>query len=81
MAEETPEIKLVVEKLKKKLPEKRLWAIVNQEEVPVGISLARTPGGALKKFEERTKIPRNGYHAEEIKFTAGFALLSGQLVF
>lgn len=45
-----------------------LWAIYGEEEQPVGITRAKTMGGALKVYEDRTGLSRYGLHAQKMMF-------------
>jgi hypothetical protein len=45
-----------------------LWVIYGEEEQPVGIALAKTMGGALKVYEDRTGLSRYGLHAQKMMF-------------
>lgn len=56
---------------------KHLWAILDQEEIALGLCLAKTAGGALHLYEETTGHDRAGLRAEVLQFEAGCALLPG----
>jgi len=46
----------------------KLWLILGNEELPLGISIAKTSGGAKKKYEERTGKSREHIHVERLRF-------------
>ena len=53
---------------KKQKSEIRIWVILNEEEAPVGLQLAKTSTGAKKKYEERTGNSRHGVHVEMVEW-------------
>jgi hypothetical protein len=75
MADETKKEK----KKKKNSDDTKLWLILGEEELPLGISVAKTEGGAKRIYSERTGRSRDCIHVEEIKFHkqyAGFTSLT-----
>lgn len=70
MAEENTDTKK--KKKKKNLDENKLWLILGAEELPLGISVAKTSGGAKKIYSERTGRSRDTIYTEEISFHKQF---------
>lgn len=56
----------------KKPDENKLWLILGEEELPLGISVAKTSGGAKKIYSERTGRSRDTIYTEEISFHKQF---------
>jgi hypothetical protein len=54
----------------------KLWAIMGEEESPRALTLAKTRGGALKKYEEYSGRTRYGLHVEEVTFGDGCFVFS-----
>jgi hypothetical protein len=52
--------------------ESKLWLIIGNEELPLGIAVAKTSGGAKRIFAERTNRSRESVHVEELKFKKQF---------
>lgn len=50
----------------------RYWVVYGNEEKPLGIAFAKTPGGAKKKYEDRTHQTRDGIYVEELEFKKGY---------
>ena len=49
----------------------KLWAIFSEEEKPIAVSYAKTRGGALRNYEQRSGHTRFGLHVEEMDFEKG----------
>lgn len=50
----------------------KLWAIYSDEEQPIALTLAKTVGGAMKRFEDKTGRNRVEIHVEQVVFEKGF---------
>jgi hypothetical protein len=46
----------------------KIWAVYSEEETPIGMVLAKTAGGAKKRYEERTGYSRHLIHVEKVEF-------------
>ena len=46
----------------------KMWLIIGNEELPLGIAVAKTPGGAKNVYMRRTGKNRDLVHVEELKF-------------
>lgn len=63
---------------KKQKQQSVFWFILNQEESVVGLSYAKTKGGALEVFERASGLDRISYRAEQVQFDhASCALAPG----
>lgn len=50
----------------------KFWLILGAEELPLGIAIAKTPGGAKRIYTERTGRGRDLIHVEELQFSHQF---------
>lgn len=50
----------------------KLWLIIGNEELPLGIVVAKTKNGATRIYSERTNRDRDSVHVEELKFKKQF---------
>ena len=50
----------------------KLWLIIGNEELPLGIAVAKTATGAKRIYSERTGKDRELLHVEELKFHKQF---------
>jgi hypothetical protein len=55
-----------------KKDDSKLWLILGNEELPLGISVAKTANGAKRIYNERTGKSRDVIHVEELKFHKQF---------
>ena len=46
----------------------KLWVILSEEEKPIGLTYAKTSGGAFAQYEEKTGNTRVGLHATIVSF-------------
>ena len=50
----------------------KIWVIYGEEELPLGLAVAETAGGAKAVYEKRTGKTRDGIHVEDVTFTKQF---------
>ena len=49
-----------------------LWSVHDHEGRVLALAVAKTSGGAKKKWEDFTGLPRDDIHVEEIELEHGF---------
>lgn len=50
----------------------KIWVIYGEEQLPLGLAVAKTESGAKLVYEKRTDSTRDGIHVEEIAFEKQF---------